>query len=97
MLQILKLIQQLSALGIDFSKVIPLITQVIAAAKAKDWATVVSLIAELLGLINPNPQPTPPPNPVFGSAADAETAVISEAVAAGCPQSDIEALVNELK
>lgn len=99
MFQVFTIISQISALfGTDLKAVVQLFTKIIAAAKAKDYATVATLIMELITLIaKPKPAPVVGTPPVFASAASEESAVVSQAVSAGCPQSDIEALVNELK
>ena len=88
LLQLIPLL--ISLFGSDFSKVIPLITKIVAAAKAKDYTTVMTLLGELLALLVKT-KPAPIPGPVVGATAEGN--VVSAAVAAGADQAEVEALV----
>lgn len=103
-MQLFQLVMQIvSLLGGNYAAVIPLLTQLVAAIKAKDVATALSIIMQLVSLFvtpKPGPTPTPGPTPVFAtpmSAADAEHLFRSEAIASGCPASDVDDLVDSLK
>lgn len=98
LLQLLKTI--LSTLGADkVSQLVPLLTALLKAVKAKDVTTALLTIMSIIEVVtggSPTPQPTPGPGPVFAAASD-EGQFVSECVAAGCDASDAQALVDELK
>lgn len=97
-----QLLQLLAIPGI--TKILPLITALIAAAKAKDIATIISLVVQILTILNPQPTPVPPapnptpgPQPVFAAAEPTEDEFVAHAVACGCDAGEAQALVDSLK
>lgn len=101
-MQFLSLLTTLfNTLGKDkVNQLIPLLTALLKAAKAKDWTTVLLTVMQIIeivtgGKVTPKP-PVPGPGPVFASASD-EGQFVSECVAAGGDSLDAQELVDELK
>lgn len=102
LMQLIKLLGSLPQLA----AIIPLLTQLVTLIKSgasfdKILPVILQIVALFVPVPGPGPTPVPPsptpgPNPVFASAAE-EGDVVSEAVAAGVPESDIRALVEAVK
>lgn len=104
-----QLLQLIKLLGPSLSTVLPLIKQLVTLLKAGngnvDIAAVLALVVQILTLLfpkpapgpSPTPTPGPTPTPVFGSAADAESAVVAEAAQYGVAADDVQELIDAVK
>lgn len=98
LLQLLKTI--LSTLGADkVAQLVPLLTTLLKAVKAKDVTTALLTIMSIIEVLKgtqPSPVPAPGPGPVFAAATD-ESQFVSEVASCGCDPADAQALADELK